>query len=46
MLLAYNKLNLSNFRGDLLGGLTAAIVSLPMALTFGIASGVGAEAGL
>jgi sulfate permease, SulP family len=46
MLFAINKLNISNLRGDLLGGLTAAIVSLPMALTFGIASGVGAEAGL
>lgn len=46
MLFAINKLNVSNLRGDLLGGLTAAIVSLPMALTFGIASGVGAEAGL
>lgn len=46
MQLVLNKLTFSNFRGDLLGGLTAAIVSLPMALTFGIASGVGAEAGL
>ena len=46
MQLALNSLSLSNIKGDLLGGLTAAIVSLPMALTFGIASGVGAEAGL
>lgn len=46
MLLALNNINFSNLRGDLLGGLTAAIVSLPMALTFGIASGAGAEAGL
>lgn len=42
----FNTINLSNFRGDLLGGLTAAIVSLPLALTFGVASGVGPEAGL
>ena len=29
-----------------MGGITAAIVSLPLALTFGVASGAGAEAGL
>ncbi len=32
--------------GDLYGGLTAAVVSLPAALAFGIASGLGASAGL
>ena len=32
--------------GDLFGGLTAAVVVLPAALAFGIASGLGAEAGL
>ncbi|GAA5216652.1 SulP family inorganic anion transporter [Corallincola platygyrae] len=35
-----------NLRGDLFGGVTTAIVSLPMALAFGVASGAGAEAGL
>ncbi len=35
-----------DLKGDLFGGLTTAIVSLPMALAFGIASGAGAEAGL
>ena len=45
-MLALNKLDLSNARGDLLGGVTAAVVSLPLALTFGVASGAGAEAGL
>ncbi|TBR45054.1 SulP family inorganic anion transporter [Marinomonas agarivorans] len=35
-----------NFIGDLFGGLTTAIVSLPLALAFGVASGAGAEAGL
>ena len=45
-MLALNRLNLSNARGDLLGGVTAAVVSLPLALTFGVASGAGAEAGL
>ncbi|WP_079062709.1 SulP family inorganic anion transporter [Peterkaempfera griseoplana] len=33
-------------RGDLLAGLTVAVVALPLALGFGIASGAGAEAGL
>ncbi len=33
-------------RGDIYGGLVAAIVSIPIALTFGVASGAGAEAGL
>lgn len=42
----FNDLNLSNLRGDLFGGVTAAIVSLPLALAFGVASGAGAEAGL
>ena len=32
--------------GDMMGGTTAAIVALPLALAFGIASGAGAEAGL
>jgi len=45
-MLKLNTLSLSHFRGDLLGGLTAAVVSLPLALTFGVASGAGAEAGL
>ena len=31
---------------DLVAGLTVAIVALPLALAFGIASGMGAEAGL
>jgi SulP family sulfate permease len=42
----FNQINLSNVRGDVFGGLTAAIVSLPLALAFGIASGAGAEAGI
>ena len=35
-----------NIRGDVLGGLTAAIVALPLALAFGVASGAGPVAGL
>jgi SulP family sulfate permease len=39
-------LNFSNLRNDLFGGLTAAIVALPLALAFGVASGAGPVAGL
>ena len=40
------KLNLQHWRGDLAGGFTAAVVALPLALAFGVASGAGALAGL
>ncbi|MGH1486536.1 MAG: bicarbonate transporter BicA [Cellvibrionaceae bacterium] len=46
MLKLFNDINFSSLRGDVLGGATAAVVSLPMALAFGVASGAGAEAGL
>lgn len=36
----------ANFKGDLFGGLTAGIVALPLALAFGVQSGLGAPAGL
>ncbi|MFW8590056.1 SulP family inorganic anion transporter [Glaciecola sp. 2405UD65-10] len=42
----FNIINTKNLKGDILGGLTAAIVSLPLALAFGVASGAGPEAGL
>lgn len=35
-----------NLRGDLSGGLVAGIVALPLALAFGVQSGMGAIAGL
>lgn len=35
-----------NFHGDFFGGVTAAIVALPLALAFGVASGAGPLAGL
>ncbi len=35
-----------HLRGDLFGGLTAAIIALPLALAFGVASGAGAASGL
>ena len=41
-----NTIHLRNLKGDIFGGLTAAVVALPMALAFGIASGAGAAAGL
>lgn len=41
-----NHIHCNNLRGDIFGGVTAAIVSLPLALAFGVASGVGPEAGL
>lgn len=39
-------LRLNNLRGDIYGGLTAAVVALPLALAFGVASGAGPVAGL
>lgn len=39
-----NKLKV--FSGDVLGGLNAAIVTLPQALAFGVATGFGASAGI
>ena len=41
-----NRINTNNLKGDAFGGLTAAVIALPMALAFGIASGAGAAAGL
>ena len=41
--MSYSVLKL---RGDLLGGVTAAFVALPLALAYGVASGMGAAAGL
>ena len=41
-----NDIHFNNVRGDLFGGVTAAVIALPMALAFGVASGAGAEAGL
>jgi len=35
-----------SFKGDIFGGVTTAVISLPLALAFGVASGAGAEAGL
>ena len=41
-----NQIHFRNLRADLFGGVTTAIISLPLALAFGVASGAGATAGL
>lgn len=41
-----NRFQHWNLKGDFFGGVTTAIISLPLALAFGVASGAGAEAGL
>lgn len=38
--------DLRTFRGDVLGGVTAAVVGLPVALAFGLAAGLGPAAGI
>ena len=40
------KDKLQGLRGDVFGGLTAAVVALPLSLAFGVASGLGAIEGL
>ena len=39
-------LHFRNVKGDLFGGVTAAVVALPLALAFGVSSGAGPIAGL
>ncbi|MEL7008599.1 MAG: SulP family inorganic anion transporter, partial [Cyanobacteria bacterium J06588_4] len=41
-----NRIHFRNVKGDIFGGITAAVIALPMALTFGVASGAGPAAGL
>lgn len=40
------NINLHSLQSNLFGGLTASVVALPLSLAFGVASGLGAEAGL
>ena len=40
------RFDLQTLRGDIFGGIAAAVVSLPLALAFGVASGLGPVAGL
>jgi SulP family sulfate permease len=44
--ISFNRLSAANLRGDIFGGATAAIIALPLALAFGVASGMGPIAGL
>lgn len=41
-----NGLHYNNIRGDIYGGLTAAVVALPLALAMGVTSGIGPIAGI
>ncbi len=41
-----NKISTKHLKGDIFGGLTAAIIALPLALAFGVSSGAGAIAGV
>ena len=43
---SFRNYTLTNFRDDAFGGITAAVVALPLSLAFGVASGLGAIAGL
>lgn len=40
------KINNQSLKGDIFGGATAGIVALPLALAFGVQSGLGAASGL
>lgn len=40
------SVNYQQLKGDIFGGITAGVVALPLALAFGVQSGLGAEAGL
>ncbi len=39
-------LSFKNVRGDFFGGLTAAVIAIPISIAFGVQSGLGAQAGL
>jgi SulP family sulfate permease len=41
-----NGLHFNNIRGDIFGGITAAVVALPLALAMGVSSGAGPIAGM
>lgn len=42
----FPSITLKHLRGDIFGGITSAVVALPLALAFGVASGIGPIAGL
>ncbi|MBD1872017.1 hypothetical protein H6F75_00840 [Nodosilinea sp. FACHB-131] len=41
-----NRINFRCMRGDMFGGVTAAVITLPLALAFGVVSCAGAALGL
>ena len=45
-MLPISGVSLERLRGDFYGGITTAVVALPLALAFGVASGVGPLAGM
>ena len=46
LLLSLRDYDLRNFSSDLIAGVTVGLVALPLAMAFGIASGVTPEAGI
>lgn len=42
----FNKISTKHITADIFGGLTAAVIALPLALAFGVSSGAGAIAGI
>ena len=42
----FNTISFKHFTDDIYGGLTAAVIALPLALAFGVSSGAGAIAGI
>ena len=45
-MISIHGLHFNNLRGDLYGGLTSAVVALPLAMAMGVTSGAGPVAGL
>ncbi len=45
-MIKFQKYDVNNLKGDLIGGLTTALVMFPVAVAFGVASGLGPTAGL
>jgi SulP family sulfate permease len=46
VIILINKISINHLKGDIFGGLTAAVIALPLALAFGVSSGAGAIAGV
>ena len=46
VIILLNKISSQHLKGDIFGGLTAAVIALPLALAFGVSSGAGAIGGV